>query len=86
VQENIDAIITYTHRIVGYNSAPEARFFVDVSAALYQEKITGAGVSKFVWLLTMGPAWIALAPVFLATGNSLRVVIDHSPAWHCCYC
>ena len=67
MQENIDAIITYTYRIVGYNSAPEARFFVDVSAVLYQEEITGAGVSKFVWLLAMGPAWIALAPVFLGT-------------------
>lgn len=64
-------------RIVGYNPAPEAKFFVDAPAAFSQNtNIMDVGVAtNFVRLLTMGPTWIALAPLFAATACILLSII-----------
>lgn len=62
-------VFVETARIVGYNSAPEAKFFVDVPAsAFFGRNILQIGsATGFVGLITMGPALIALAPIFAAS-------------------
>ncbi|CAN6361947.1 unnamed protein product [Urochloa humidicola] len=61
-------VFVETARIVGYNSAPEAKFFVDVPAAFFGRRILQVGsATGFVGLITMGPALIALAPIFAAS-------------------
>ncbi|CAL5047260.1 unnamed protein product [Urochloa decumbens] len=60
-------VFVETARIVGYNSAPEAKFFVDVAQTFSEEDMRVGRSTNFVRLLTMGPTWLALAPIFLAT-------------------
>jgi hypothetical protein len=59
---------SFIYRIVGYNSAPEAKFFLGVPAAFYHLKhvLRVTSATNIVGLLAMGPALVALAPIFLA--------------------
>ncbi|CAD6266811.1 unnamed protein product [Miscanthus lutarioriparius] len=62
-------VFVETARIVGYNSAPEAKFFVDVPAAFLRRKTlqVGSATAGFVGLITMGPALVAVTPIFAAS-------------------
>ncbi|TKW29569.1 hypothetical protein SEVIR_3G403900v4 [Setaria viridis] len=62
-------VVVETARIVGYNSAPEAKFFVDVLAAAFSGRniLQIGSATGLVGLITMGPALIALAPIFTAS-------------------
>jgi len=66
---NMKTLDSFIYRIIGYNSAPEAKFFIGFAAASYQLKhvlwVT-ARATNIVGLLAMGPVLVAVAPMFLA--------------------
>jgi len=66
---NMKTLDSFIYRIIGYNSAPEAKFFIGFAAASYQLKhvlwVT-ARATNIVGLLAMAPALVVLAPIFLA--------------------
>ncbi|CAD6255188.1 unnamed protein product [Miscanthus lutarioriparius] len=61
-------VFVETARIVGYNSAPEAKFFLGVPAAFYHLRhvLRVTSATNIVGLLAMAPALVVLAPIFLA--------------------